>query len=260
MRLKGKRALVTGGAAGIGHAIVERFLDEGAAVVFCDINECACRTAEAQFSKDNNKVHGIVGDVSKSASVQHVVKEAVAFLGGLDILVNNAGVFVANSFLDCTDDEWEHELGVNVGGVFRMSKHSAPWLIQAGGGSIVNIGSISAFLGFKGGFAYGTSKGAVVQMTRNMAAELAPHNVRVNSVNPGVVDTRIIEHARDAGHGPGDDWEAARQSYIRRQLLERPATPAEVASAVLFLASDEASFITGTALMVDGGCAVKATL
>jgi len=257
MRLENKRALVTGGASGIGYAIVERFQREGAAVAFADINAAGCRKAEGEFQAAGGKVTGLVGDVSSSEDAKQMVAEAVAFLGGLDILVNNAGIDIKGTVVTIRDEDWERQLAVNLGGVYRMSKYAIPEMIKAGGGVIVNIGSIAAFLGFSGLAAYGTSKGAVVQLTRNLAADYAPHKIRVNSVNPGVVDTPLLEHACKAQAGPGGDWQAIKQAYVDAQLLKRMAAPAEIASAVLFLASDEAGFITGTALMVDGGFAIQ---
>jgi NAD(P)-dependent dehydrogenase (short-subunit alcohol dehydrogenase family) len=257
MRLKGKRALVTGGASGIGYAVVERFLEEGAAVAFGDINAAGCKNAEKAFSKNGGKVRGLQGDVSKSADAQKIVTEAAKFLGGLDIVINNAGVDVAGTVADISDEDWERQIAINLGGVYRITKYAIPELIKAGGGSIVNIGSTAAFLGYTGLAAYGASKGAVVQLTRNMAADFAKQNIRANSVNPGVVDTPLVEHACRQMAGPGGDWEAIKQKYLEGQLMKRAARPSEIAAAVLFLASDEASFVTGAALLVDGGYAIQ---
>lgn len=257
MRLKDKRALITGGASGIGYATVERFLQEGAAVVFADVNAEGCRQAEKNLAQPGRKLKATLGDVSSSTDARRMVEESVNFLGGLDILVNNAGVDIKGSVVELSDHDWERQLGVNVGGVYRMSKFAIPELVKAGGGAIVNIGSIAAFLGFSGLAAYGASKGAVVQLTRNMAADAARHNIRVNSVNPGVVDTPLLEHACRKQAGPNGDWQAVKRAYVEGQLLRRAAQPAEIASAVLYLASDEASFITGTALLVDGGFAIQ---
>jgi dihydroanticapsin dehydrogenase len=254
MRLKGKRALVTGGASGIGFAVVERFLEEGAAVVFGDINVGGSKAAEEKFG---GKAKGVAGDVSKSADAQRIVAEAAKHLGGLDIVINNAGVDVVGTVADISEDDWERQIAINLGGVFRISKYSIPELIKAGGGSIVNIGSTAAFLGYTGLAAYGASKGAVVQLTRNIAADYAKHNIRANSVNPGVVDTPLVEHACKSMAGPGGDWQAIKRMYLDGQLMKRAAKPSEIASAVLFLASDEASFVTGAALLVDGGYAIQ---
>jgi NAD(P)-dependent dehydrogenase (short-subunit alcohol dehydrogenase family) len=257
MRLANKRALVTGGASGIGYAIVERFLQEGAAVAFCDIAPEATERARKALSAVGGKVAGLVADVSNSADCRKAVDEAVRFLGGLDILVNNAGIDVKGSVVDISEEDWERQIAVNLGGVYRMSKYALPEIIKAGGGAVVNIGSIAAFLGYPRLAAYGASKGAVVQLTRNMATDFAPYNVRVNSVNPGVVDTPLLEHACKTLAGPNGDWQAVKQNYLEGQLLRRAAQPWEIAAAVLYLASDEAGFVTGSALMIDGGYQIQ---
>jgi dihydroanticapsin dehydrogenase len=257
MRLANKRAIVTGGASGIGYAIVERFLQEGAAVAFCDIAAEATQRATKAQSANRGKVAGLIADVTKSADCKKFVDEAIRFLGGLDILVNNAGIDVKGNVVDISEEDWERQITVNVGGVYRMSKYALPYIIKGGGGAVVNIGSIAAFLGYTNLAAYGASKGAVVQLTRNMAADFAPHNVRVNSVNPGVVDTPLLEHACKAVAGQNGDWEAVKRAYLEGQLLPRAAKPSEIAAAVLYLASDEAGFVTGSALMVDGGYQIQ---
>ena len=254
IRLKGKRALVTGGAVGIGYAVVERFLREGAAVAFCDINAEGCSRAAGQLS--GAKVKGIVGDVARSSDAQRIVEQAATFLGGIDILVNNAGIEIQRPILDTTDEDWERQMAVNAGGVYRMSKFAVPILIKAGGGSIVNIGSIAGFLGFKSLGGYGASKSAMVQFTRNMASEFAEYKIRVNSINPGVVDTPMMEASARALAPPGVDWREVTKMFVERQLIKRPSTPAEIAYAVLFFVDDEAGFITGADLMVDGGFTV----
>lgn len=258
MRLENKRALVTGGASGIGYAVVERFLQEGTAVVFCDINAAATERATKALAQGGGKVKGLVADVTNSAACRMAMEEVVRFLGGLDILVNNAGIDLKGNVVDISEEDWEKQISVNVGGVFRMSKYAVPEIIKAGGGAVVNIGSIAAFLGYTGLAAYGASKGAVVQLTRNMAADFAQYNVRVNSVNPGVVDTPLLEHACKAAAGPNGDWQAVKQAYVEGQLVRRAAQPSEIAAAVLYLASDEAAFVTGSALMVDGGYQIQA--
>jgi dihydroanticapsin dehydrogenase len=257
MRLTNKRALVTGGASGIGYAIVERFLKEGAAVVFCDIATEATERAEKTLSAGGGKVRGVIADVTKSAECKKAVDEAVRFLGGLDILVNNAGIDVKGTVAEISEEDWERQIAVNLGGVYRMSKYALPEIIKAGGGAVVNMGSIAAFLGYSRLAAYGASKGAVVQLTRNMAVDFAKHNVRVNSVNPGVVDTPLLEHACKTIAGPNGDWQAVKRDYLAGQLLPRAAQPSEIAAAVLYLASDEAGFVTGSALMIDGGYQIQ---
>lgn len=257
MRLKDKRAIVTGGGSGIGFAIAQRFCREGAAVAIVDVNASAGQKAAEQFRGDGTVVCHIVGDVSKANDASRMVQEAVQALGGLDILVNNAGIDVKGGVADISDEDWERQLSVNLGGPFRMTKAALPHLQRSGGGAIVNIASIAAHLAFKGLAAYGASKGAVLQLTRNMATDLAQYNIRANSVSPGVVDTPLLEHACKAAVGPDGDWIAFKQAYVDGQLLRRAASPAEIANAVLFLASDEASFITGADLLVDGGMKIQ---
>lgn len=154
--------------------------------------------------------------------------------------------------MDISEENWERQIAVNLGGVYRMSKYALPEIIKAGGGAVVNIGSIAAFLGYPGLAAYGASKGAVVQLTRNMAVDFAQYSVRVNSVNPGVVDSPLLEHACKTLAGPTGDWQGVKRAYLGGQLLPRAAQPSEIAAAVLYLASDEAGFVTGSALMIDG--------
>ena len=257
MRLAKKRAIVTGGASGIGHAIVERFLQEGAAVVFCDIDGDATQRTAKALSAEGKKCAGLIGDVTKSTDCKQAVDEAIRFLGGLDILVNNAGIDVKGTVVELSDEDWERQIAVNLSGVYRMSKYAVPEIIKAGGGSVVNIGSIAAFLGYPRLAAYGASKGGVVQLTRAMAVDFARHNIRVNSVNPGVVDTPLLEHACKTLAGPNGDWQAVKRDYLAGQLLPRAAQPSEIAAAVLYLASDEAAFVTGSALMIDGGYQIQ---
>lgn len=252
MRLEGKRALVTGGASGIGRAVVERFLKEGAAVAFADIDAAGCKATGAAL-QPKGRIFGTVGDVSKTADAQRIVQESVAFLGGLDILVNNAGTGIKGTVVELDDDEWERQIAVNLSSVYRMSKYAVPEMIKAGSGSIVNIGSVAGFVWFSGYAAYGASKGGVIQLTRNMAGDFAPHNIRVNSVNPGVIDTPLLQRSMQIAVGAGGDPNVIRHAFEDAHLLKRLGTPDEVANAVLFLASDEALFVTGSALVVDGG-------
>lgn len=257
MQLENKRALVTGGASGIGRAIVGRFLQEGAAVALCDIDAPACRAAGDELRVQGYRIIPLVGDVANAADAKRMVEEAVTFLGGLDILVNNAGIDTKGTVVTAADEDWDRQIAVNLTGVYRMSKYAIPEIIKAGGGAVVNVGSVAAFVGVANLAAYGASKGAVVQLTRNMASDFAADDVRVNSVNPGVVDTPLLERACRSLAGPDGDWQGVKQAYVETQLMKRAAHSSEVANAVLFLASDEASFITGTALMVDGGFSIQ---
>ena len=236
-RLKDKVAIVTGGAAGIGRATAELFAEEGAKVVVADV---LTPESETLFVKT---------DISNEDECRHVCDEAVRAFGRLDILVNNAAVFVLKG-VEATVDDWQRSLSVNLVGTALMSKYACAHMKQSGGGAIVNLGSISSFVAQPSFVTYSATKAAILQMTRNLALDLAPFNIRVNCVCPGTILTRATEeHMARVGMSK-EDFIAAEAP---KHLLNRGSYPREVAYPILFLASDEASFITGTHLMVDGG-------
>jgi dihydroanticapsin dehydrogenase len=237
-RLKDKVAIITGGAAGIGRATAELFAEEGAKVVVADL--LGSEDLEALF---------VETDISNEDDCRRVCDEAVRAFGRLDILVNNAAVFVLKG-LEATVDDWQRSLSVNIVGTAQMSKYASEHMKQSGGGAIVNLGSISSFVAQPSFIAYSSTKAAIVQMTRNMALDLAPFNIRVNCVCPGTILTRATENHMALVGMSKEDFIAAEAP---KHLLNRVGDPREVAYPILFLASDEASFITGTHLMVDGG-------
>ena len=237
-RLKDKVAIITGGAAGIGRATAELFAEEGAKVVVADL--LRTEDLEALF---------VETDISNEDDCRRVCDEAVRAFGRLDILVNNAAVFVLKG-LEATVDDWQRSLSVNIVGTAQMSKYASEHMKQSGGGAIVNLGSISSFVAQHSFIAYSSTKAAIVQMTRNMALDLAPFNIRVNCVCPGTILTRATENHIALVGMSKEDFIAAEAP---KHLLNRVGDPREVAYPILFLASDEASFITGTHLMVDGG-------
>lgn len=237
-RLKDKVAIITGGAAGIGRATAELFAEEGAKVVVADL--LRTEDLEALF---------VETDISNEDDCRRVCDEAVRAFGRLDILVNNAAVFVLKG-LEATVDDWQRSLSVNIVGTAQMSKYASEHMKQSGGGAIVNLGSISSFVAQPSFIAYSSTKAAIVQMTRNMALDLAPFNIRVNCVCPGTILTRATENHMALVGMSKEDFIAAEAP---KHLLNRVGDPREVAYPILFLASDEASFITGTHLMVDGG-------
>lgn len=257
-RLADKHAFVTGGSAGIGAAIVQRLVEEGASVVFCDVEDTGGKQVEADVQAatgvDASKCKYVHCDVSKEQDVSRVLK--ANYQGKkLDILVNNAAVFLFGRVEDTTEATWDKVLDVNVKGYAWTVKRALPYLQQSSSGaSIINLGSISSFIAQPAFVPYNTSKGAILQMTRCMAMDLAPHNIRANLVCPGGIDTPATARHAAAEH---KTKEQVSKEMSQLHLIPRMGRPREVANAVLFLASDEASFITGHPLMVDGGWSVR---
>jgi NAD(P)-dependent dehydrogenase (short-subunit alcohol dehydrogenase family) len=250
-RLKDKVTVVTGGGAGIGRATSELFAEEGAAVVIAERNPQSGKETADRIMRAGGKAHFVQTDVADEASLQRMAAEAERVFGRINVLINNAAVFVLRG-KEATPEEWRQILDVNVMGVALAAKHVAPYLRKAGGGAIVNLGSISSFIAQPNFWTYNASKAAVATLTRCMALDLAPDKIRVNAVCPGAVWTEIVQRlTREAGMDraaadadPG--WGGA-------HILKRIAEPREIAYAILFLASDEASFVTGSHMMVDGG-------
>ena len=248
MQLKGRHALVTGGASGIGFAVAKRFLAEGAQVVIADLNDEQSSAAVVRLSGNCGKT---IGDVSKLADAERMVNEAVSKLGTLDILINNAGIETMGSVTTAQDNEWERQININLNGVYRMSRFAVPKIIEGGGGTIVNMSSVGGLVAVKEFSAYGASKAAVIQLTRSMAADYAEYNIRVNAVCPGAADTPLLQ--RSCTRLGAGNPEGMRKLFASFTLLKRIATAEEIAAAILFLASEESSFVTGVALPVDGG-------
>jgi len=249
MRLKNKIAIVTGAAMGIGKGIARVFANEGAKVAIVDINEAEGRKTCTEIREAGGEAIFIRADVSNEQEIREMVKEVIAHYQALHILVNNAGIGVYKNILETSSEEWDRCLGVNLKGVFLCSKYSVPYIINSGGGSIINIASVHAVATTANTAPYAASKGGVLALTRNMAIDLAKYNIRVNAICPGWVYTPLIENIfKSSG-----DSEAMRKRITERQLLKRLGTPEDIGYAALYLASDEASFVTGTALFVDGG-------
>lgn len=247
----GKVAIVTGGGSGIGQATCERFAEEGAAVVIAEIHEPHGKAVAAAIQARGGRALFVPTNVADEASVQAMVVAAVAAFGRIDILVNNAATFVLKG-IDATPAEWRQILDVNVMGPALVAKHVIPEIKKVGGGAIVNLASMSSFIAQPEFVTYNASKAAILGITRCLALDMAPHNIRVNAVCPGAVWTPIVERlTREAGldraaadRDPG--WGGA-------HMLKRIADPREIANAILFLASDQATFITAESLLVDGG-------
>jgi len=245
MRLSNRVALITGGNRGIGLATARLFVKEGAKVILFARDQVKGK-AEADSIPD---AHFVQGDVTKAEDCQRAVNESIHMLGGLDILVNCAGIIYRNRTVEqTTEDEWDATFNVNVKGTFLMCKYAMPALRKRNG-CIVNMSSYVGMVGFRGASAYAASKAATVNLTRSMALDHAREGIRVNAVCPGSVDTEMI-HTAWKKFGDVDE---AQRLWAEKHPMGRIARPEEIAQSILFLASDEASFITGTALAVDGG-------
>jgi NAD(P)-dependent dehydrogenase (short-subunit alcohol dehydrogenase family) len=254
-RLKDKVAIITGGGAGIGKATAELFAEEGAKVVIAERHADTGRAAADGIAKTGGQAIFVQTEVTSEPSIRNMVAETIRAFGRINILVNNAGIFVLKG-IDATPEEWREVLDVNVMGTALVSKQVVPEMRKVGGGAIVNLGSISSFIAQPQFVTYNATKAAVSSMTRCMALDLAPDNIRVNAVCPGTVWTQIVERlTRERGL----DRKAAdaHPDFGATHMIKRLADPREIAYAILFLASDEASFITAENLMVDGGYVAK---
>jgi NAD(P)-dependent dehydrogenase (short-subunit alcohol dehydrogenase family) len=243
MRLANKAAIVTGGGSGIGRAIAIAFAREGAKVVI------AGRTGE-KLDRVVQEIGpasclAVQADIAKAEDNRKLAETSAKHFGGIHILVNNAGVLLAGTAESHTDDEWEQTLNINVRGVWQLSRAVLPHMRVAGGGSIINLGSVLSLVGARNRLAYTTSKGAVLALTKAMALDHAAEKIRVNCICPGIVETELVARF-------GMD-EAARSQRVAMHPLGRFGQPEEVAGMAVLLASDEAAWITGAAFPVDGG-------
>lgn len=244
----GKSVLVTGATSGIGEQIVVRFAGLGANLLLTGRRDISPSDLATRFPSAGGAVHYLAADVTEADAADRLVAQSVKLFGGLDVLVNNAGILFRGSALDCTDAEWNATLATNVTSVFRLSRAALRVMTAKKSGAIVNIASDWGLVGARGAAAYGASKGAIVQLTRSMALDHAADGIRVNAVCPGDTDTRMLDGTISG----------LPRTQLLKQLgeaipLGRVGKPSEVADAVCFLASDQASFITGAMLAVDGG-------
>ncbi|GAB4575674.1 MAG: glucose 1-dehydrogenase [Anaerolineae bacterium] len=248
MRLKDKVAIVTGGAKGIGWGIATVFAREGAKVVVVDWDaEAGAKTAE-EINAAGGEAIFVQCDVSNEEQVKAMVQAAVDRFGTVDVVVNNAGIGVYKPITEATAEDFDRALGVNLKGVFFCSKYAIPYMQKQGKGAIVNISSVHSFANVAGTAPYASTKGAVTALTRAMAMDLGP-TIRVNSIAPGWVLTPLIQGIFDSYDDPAEQQRLVEE----RQVMKRIGRPEDIGHAAAFLASDEASFITGTQLYVDGG-------
>ncbi len=251
MRLKDRVALITGGASGIGLATAERFLEEGAQVVIADLSRKGGKAAVAALrARGHGQLAAVACDVSRPDAVAGLVEGIIAAHGRIDVLFNNAGMFVPNEVHEIAEDEWARVLDANLTSVYLVSKHVVPHMLARGKGAIVNNSSVVGLVGDFKSAAYCAAKGAVVQLTRAMALDYARRGIRVNAICCGEIETPLF--VREAGQ-MGLTVDEFRARLGEAHPIGRIGRPREAADAVVFLASDEASFITGVLLPVDGG-------
>jgi NAD(P)-dependent dehydrogenase (short-subunit alcohol dehydrogenase family) len=249
MRLAGKVAFITGAGMGQGREGALLFATQGARVAVADIDGKAAKDTAKTIEREGGEALALVGDVGREPDVKRMIAAAVKRFGGLHVLYNNAGVLWKDrdrSVLETKDADWDRVQAINLKGPFFVAKHGIPHLIRAGGGSIINVGSVSALCGFTvAQDSYTSSKGALISLTKSLAVQFARHNVRCNIVHPGIIETPMqAPHLKDP---------AKRKAFEDGIPLGRIAHPREIANVALFLASDESSYVTGAEIVADGG-------
>ena len=244
-RLDGKVALISGGARGQGATEGRMMSQEGAKVVLGDILDAQGREVEAEIRAAGGAATYVHLNVTSESDWQSAVQMAESSYGGLHVLVNNAGILIRATIEETTEDDFDRIMAVNVKGVFLGTKHAIPAMRRAGGGSIINISSVAGLVGSAGSSAYSATKGSVRLFTKSTAIENAADNIRCNSVHPGPISTDMIQHVFDEP--------ALWEERMRRLPLKRPGRPEDIAYGVIYLASDESSYVTGAELVIDGG-------
>ena len=245
MRLEGKVALISGGARGQGAVEARMFASEGAKVVIGDILDDLGRQVEAEIAEAGGDITYVHLDVTSESDWEDTVRMAVDSYGKLDILVNNAGILIRAGVEDTTEEDWDRIMDINAKGVFLGTRSAIPAMREAGGGSIINISSVAGLQGSTQSAAYSSTKGAVRILTKSTAIQYAKENIRCNSVHPGIIYTDMTSDSLDTEEG--------QRNWMNRVPLRRLGQSEDVANGVLFLASDESSYMTGSELVIDGG-------
>lgn len=256
LNLSGKTAIVTGGAVGIGYGIASRLAEAGASVMIADVNAETAAKTKAEFLAKGWKAESAVTDVSQETNIQSLVAKTVEIFGGIDILVNNAGIYPNILVMNMTQADFDRVIAVNLRSVFLMTKAAAAQMIQQGrGGKVINITSIDALHPSSAGLAhYDASKHGVWGFTKNVALELAPHGIWVNAVAPGGIATPGVQDVQKSMELPkGVDMQKLLEAFMARIPMKRMGEPDDIGKVVLFLASDMASYMTGSQIVVDGG-------
>jgi NAD(P)-dependent dehydrogenase (short-subunit alcohol dehydrogenase family) len=247
--LVGKKAIITGGASGIGRAAALLFAGAGAAVVIADIDDQGGEAVVIKIHAGGGEGIYVLCDVTKADDCQRTVQKTIKSFGGVDILFNNAGIIRRASVIDTTEEQWDRVMAVNVKSIFLMSKYTIPHMVQAGGGVILNTSSGWGLVGGRDAVSYCASKAAVVNLTKAMALDHGAQNIRVNCICPGDTDTPMLRvEARQLGENEKTFLDDAAE-----RPLQRIGTPQDIAQAALYLCSDAASYVTGSILVVDGG-------
>ncbi len=249
MKLQDRVAVITGAGSGIGQAMALQFAREGARILAADINGDAAQQTVGMVTDAGGTCQSYPVDVTQPEQVRAMIDQALATYGQLDILCNNAGIGSTTDVVDCEPEDWDRVMTVNVKSVFLGCKYAVPRMVQQQRGVIINTASVAGMVGIVKRAAYCASKGAVIALTRQVAVEYVKQGIRVNCLCPGTVDSPWVERLL----AQADDRVAARQALEARQPMGRLGTPEEVAAAALYLASDDAAFITGTGLVLDGG-------
>jgi NAD(P)-dependent dehydrogenase (short-subunit alcohol dehydrogenase family) len=254
-RFENKVAIVTGAGSGIGLGAALAFAQEGAAVVVVDISSQKAEAAVNTIRETGGKALSVTADVSRAEDAQRISSQAVATFGGVDVLANIAGIQTYGTVVDTDEATWDRTIDTNLKSMYLVSKYCVPEMIKRGGGSIVNMASVQGLASQRNVVAYTASKGGVLAMTRTMALDHALQNIRVNSVCPGTIDTPMLQWA--ANQLRPDNPQEVIKEWGKIHALDRVGKVEEVAQVILFLASDAASFITGTQIIVDGGLLAK---
>ena len=252
MRLAGKNAVVTGAASGIGRETALRFAEEGAAVVCADRDVEGAEAVAAGIVADGGSAHAVATDITSESDAARLAEEALAACGGIEVLVNNAGVTILGGVAEISEADWQREIDINLSGAYRVSSAFWPHFAEAGGGAILSTASIAGVVGVRQDAAYVASKAGLIMLTRCMALDGARVGIRANCICPGFVQTPMFDDYLDEQPDP----EASLASCADRTPLGRIGTPRDIADGFVYLASDDARWITGTTLIIDGGLTI----